>query len=186
MDVTTNTLIQKLLNHAGSSSFAQMVIRTVPNLRKTNNPFWDKETKTMNIYKVQNLNVHVGGKYQRVVQNRRIKAGLGGNFVPGPRAIDWVRRGQSCILDKKLVGGGTSTVAEVGVVRRDGTYYTRADGTLLNENEVATIRTLTPKTRAYEGQGLPEGQEWSLMTVKIENIVSLSLDGETIKQDLPF
>jgi hypothetical protein len=75
IEIGYNTLVGLLLDKKGTT-FARLNTRTIPSMNKTNNPFYNKETKTFSIVKDSIVNVMIGMEYKNVVNNKRVKESL--------------------------------------------------------------------------------------------------------------
>jgi polyhydroxyalkanoate synthesis regulator phasin len=69
IEITYKGLTELLLNHRGAT-FARLNTRTVPSMRKTNNPFID------NVVKDSIVTVMIGMEYANAVNNKRVKESM--------------------------------------------------------------------------------------------------------------
>jgi hypothetical protein len=75
IEIGHNTLVGLLLDKKGAT-FARLNTRTTPAMKKTNNPFYDKETKSFSIVKDSIVNVMIGMEYKNAVNNKRVKESM--------------------------------------------------------------------------------------------------------------
>jgi hypothetical protein len=73
--INANNLGEMLLARRGAT-FVRLDSRTMPDMKKTNNPFWDKATKKMSIVKDSSTNAMIGVNYKNLINNARNKEAL--------------------------------------------------------------------------------------------------------------
>ena len=74
-NINADNLVDMLLNRSGAT-FVRLDSRTVPSMRKTNNPFYNAETKTFNVVKDSSTNAMIGVNYKNLVNNARNRENL--------------------------------------------------------------------------------------------------------------
>ena len=74
-NISVGNLVEKLLGRRGAT-FVRLDSRTVPSMRKTNNPFYDKDSQTFNVVKDSSTNAMIGVNYKNLVNNARNREAL--------------------------------------------------------------------------------------------------------------
>jgi len=74
-NITSENFVDMMLNRHGAT-FVRLDSRTTPAMTKTNNPFYDKATKTFSIVKDSSTNAMIGVNYKNLVNNARNREAL--------------------------------------------------------------------------------------------------------------
>lgn len=83
--VSQETLVETLSNAPQSASFVSFESVTEPRLLKTDNPYYDSETKTWNLRKISRTTGIINFVYENSVNNQREREGLEADFESHPR-----------------------------------------------------------------------------------------------------
>lgn len=141
---------------------------TVPDMRKTNNPFFGR------VKKRSHLNGMINWIYQNSVNYQRVREDKEPDFVPMPRR--WGQR-----LEKSpFVAHNDTLYLEVKVQRLlEYRYY--VDGREATAEEVEQIESFLPKRKEGRRQELDKVQ--ILRDYTLENIEQITLNGRTYVQE---
>jgi uncharacterized protein YjiS (DUF1127 family) len=74
-NINVDDFVTMLLMRKGAT-FVRLDSRTTPDLLKTNNPFYDKATKSMGIVKDSSTNAMIGVNYKNLINNARNREAL--------------------------------------------------------------------------------------------------------------
>ena len=152
-----------------------IVTTTVPQMRKTSNPFFGR------IMKLTDSHVFTNCNYRAMVDRRREKAGLEPGFVPSQRIIDYVRRtvnGKTTpVLDYTTKAGAANVYLEVNFMQnlKTTSRYVLDGVTDIQKAEFQEFLQGGGSSAAH--QGLSQDDEVIIRTYNIRNIVELRYAG---------
>lgn len=162
-NITINNLIA-LLATVNSSTFISLVTVTKVRMNKTGNPYFDR------VFKVKRSNFLIGNEYEKRVNTNLGKEGKDTDFV----------------ASENKVGQHVSKVLLFN--EKTGKHYLqheRFDNSIIEthyvcegkEIELSAFEKFMPTATNYENQGLEKTVK--VMSVTVDNIKSISLNGET-------
>jgi hypothetical protein len=179
--ITADNLGEMLLNRHGAT-FVRLDSRTTPDLAKTNNPFWEKATKTMSIVKDSSTNAMIGINYTNLVNNARNKEALNEVKESLMSCLGMSEADAKAYLESLLSTAsdmvninadafepkprkwGTHMVDEKGLVSKTMVEHTKKDGEYNQYVQVFIINSTTPVYRYADS--LKEVSEADLETIK--------------------
>lgn len=153
--VTRGELVDLLLaQEAKGANFVEVFAKTVPSMRKTNNPYVDR------IVKVAEKNAQINWFYENAVQNQRTREEIFDDFTPESRK--W-----GSFIDNPHIGKTSKTVLEHTnksgeycqyvqmrtLETRSVSYEYIEDGRELTAEEIRELETFFPPYRQAATQG---------------------------------
>lgn len=169
--VSVNELVN-VLKQVEKSTFINVTMETVPNMNKTGNPFYDKETKKFSVRKLTNCNYLIGNDYETRVENNMDKEGINGGFE------SLKPTGKTHVSKCVLIDDKTQSVHYLMVERFDEIkpkIEYRKNGEPMNEIDLLIMKDFLVKVSENSRQ--EQEKKVMVITPKIENIRELSLNG---------
>jgi hypothetical protein len=179
--ITTDNIAEMLLNRHGAT-FVRLDSRTEPNLKKTNNPFYDKATKTMNVVKDSSTNAMIGVNYTNLVNNARNREAINEVKEALMSALGMTEEDAKAYLESLLTSAsdmvninaeafepkprkwGTHMIDKKGLVSKTMVEHTKADGEYNQYMQIMVISSTTPVYRYADT--LEEVSKADLETIK--------------------
>lgn len=143
---------------------------TNPKLLRTDNPFWDKESKTWSLFKIGRINGMVNWSYQRSVNRQREREDKETDFESKPRV--WGTR----IQGTPLIEHKGNYYIEVKVERNLETLYVDEEGNKVEKSEFAEF---IPDRKKSSRQKVDK--EIILRDINLENIIEISYNNNKYK-----
>jgi hypothetical protein len=178
MVIKSQELIPLFEKFAGAS-FVGIVSKTTPKLLKKG-----RSGKSIpdtfgclaeDIAKVSNFSAGIGYDYAKAIQNRLIKEGKEGTEYKAGESWHTAHNGSKVIREHKKTG---ELYFYVSLNTRNvpkSEYINKVTGEVLSRDELSEF---LPAPSAPMNQGLEEGNEVEVRTLKLNSIVSLSACGE--------
>jgi hypothetical protein len=165
-------LKELLFNHAGNG-FAHIKTKTVPVMRKTNNPFFGK------VFKITDANIQAGFHYINSVNNQLEREGKKRNANLKPRK--WgVRIGGTPLVEHTNKKGDHNLYLEAKVENVNSSYFVDGDGNQVDREELAPFLYASKKSST---QGNVE-REVFLRDYKLDSIQWIKMDGVELEDQL--
>ena len=159
-----------LVSSVNGAIFAGLTTRTALKANKAVNGL-ENAYFGVEIFKISKKSVLLGVSYEMLVNNRRKKLGLLGNFVAD--SVNWafqIGRNRSIIAHKTK----DTTYLQFAVLSERTIRYEFADGTPLSTEQIQYIKIFTPQFREnYAKQGLPENKSVQWRMVNVKNIMEI-------------
>ena len=169
--LSVNELVN-VLKQVEKSTFINVTMDTEPKMNKTNNPFYDKESKKFSVRKVTNCNYLIGNDYETRVESNMEKEGVDGTFEA------FKPSGKTHVSKCVLVDDKTQSVHYLMVERFDEVKpkveYLK-NGEPMNETDLRLLNDFLVKSSESSRQ--EQDRKVMVITPKIENIRELSLNG---------
>jgi hypothetical protein len=119
--LTHNGMVEMLSAEKGAR-IVTITAKTTPNMRKTNNPFYNQREKAFTVSKVSRVNGMINWSYENSVNNQRAREGHGDAFEAHPRT--WGQRIQGTpFVHHMKKDGSIKRYLEVKVERSLGHFY---------------------------------------------------------------
>lgn len=165
--LTLDKLCESLIFGRAGCQAVTIVAATVPTMRKTGNPFYDRETKTFSILKRSRTNGLINWIYQNSVNNQRLREGLEPDFEPEPR--QWGKR----IRGTPFVVHDGKIYLELKVQKSLEHGYFSTDGKPIHESEIRPFLS-------EKAEGLRQGVDNPviLRDYRINNIEQITFGGQ--------
>lgn len=165
---TIPDLVEFLLNVPTRASFVTFRSRTTPRMRKTDNPYWNADSREWNIRKISIVNGIINFIYANSVENQRERERLDlEEFEPQ------LRRWGNRILNTPLVRHKGRYYLEVKVENVFETTYVDSNGVEIDREEIDEFlySSSQPSTQKTE-------KEIILRDYKIENLEQIKMYGD--------
>ncbi len=161
----TNTLKDLLFNHVGNG-FAHIKTKTVPAMRKTNNPFFGK------VWKITDANIQAGFHYINSVNNQLEREGKERNAELKERK--WgVRIGGTPLVEHTNKKGEYNLYLEAKVESVNSCYFVDEDGNKVDREALAPFLYASKKSSTQENVE----KEVILRDYKLDSIQWIKMDG---------
>lgn len=176
VQVTPNELTNLLNENVVGAPFVTLLTNTEPsNMRKTNNPYWDRERKVWTIRKITRINGQINWSYANAVNNQRNREqtplnelGEVERFIPAPR--QWGER----INGTPFVYHNNNFYLELKAQNVYSVEYVHEDGHVVDVEE---LRQWIPTHE--EGKRQQVEHPVILRDYKVTNIVEIKFNKTT-------
>lgn len=167
IQIITRGEFVSMLSKIDHATFITMVTETVPDMRKTNNPFVGK------IYKRSEVNGVYFWDYERAVNRQLVREGKAPKFESAPRAWGKLMTGTGLVVHK----GRFYVQIKVQNVLESGYYYD--NDTQLTTEEVVKLKEFLPK----RVEGARQGTESPVIIrdYAVDNIKEARMMGKVYK-----
>jgi len=146
-NINADNLVDMLLNRRGAT-FVRLDSRTTPDLLKTNNPFYDKATKTMSIVKDSSTNAMIGVNYKNLVNNARNREALNEVKEALMSALGLSAKDAKAYLDSLLSDAGDMVDTNPNVFEPKERKW----GKHMSDKEGRLSHTMVDHTKAKTGE----------------------------------
>jgi len=199
-NINADNLVEMLLNRRGAT-FVRLDSRTTPDMVKTNNPYWDKATKTMSIVKDSSTNAMIGVNYKNLVNNARNREALNEVKEALMSALGLSAKDAKAYLDSLLSDAGEMVNTNPTIFepkeRKWGVHMTDKEGRLSHTmvehtnkqgvyNHYIQIMIINSTTPVYRyADSLDEVSEQDLETIKsLLSKKSSNADHQGLKKEI--
>jgi hypothetical protein len=161
--ISKRNLIELLMG-VNKSTFVNVTMKTPVRMNKTGNPFYDR------IEKISSTNFLLGNSYEDRVRSNQEKEHLNGNFVSEQP------KGKLHVSKCVLVDEKTKTVFYVMLERFD---EIKPQNIYIVDGNDPIEKVLFEEwmIKSYDSQKQKQERKVMVITVKIENIIGITLDG---------
>ena len=158
-----NSLTDILANNNRGNEAINIVIRTVPKMKKTDNPYFGQITK------VSVMNVNINFDYENAVNNRLQKEGKSRDFQSAPRSWGTPIAGTPLVVKE----GTPNTYPNFRPIKTIEVKYFHNDGREIAKSD---LEPWLPNRSGSSRQGTDETVQ--VRTVDVANIQSIKMRGQ--------
>lgn len=163
IQITKNELIE-ILNQIDKSTFINLTTLTDVRMNKTNNPYFGR------VKKLSNCNYLIGNDYEKRVKNNEKKEGLEGDFVA--EEMKGKRHISKCVcIDTKTEQTHYLMVERFDEIKPTVSY-------ICEGNPIEKQLFEGYMTKVYESQKQEQEKKVMVITPKIDNIKTISINKE--------
>ena len=148
--LSTKELMAKMFQlETKGTTFVQLFTKTVPQMRKTNNPYYGK------VSKIAETNCQIGWIYENAVQNQRDREEIEEDFTPHPR--QWgqhminpiTKKISRVMIDHVKKGGEYNAYTQMRTLSVKDVHYVDEKGIRLTDEKTAELKTfLSGRTKS--------------------------------------
>jgi hypothetical protein len=164
--LTETELVTMLLNLPKGNNFVTAITRTIPNMNKGSNPFYDVTLKDFTVRKISEVNGSIQYDYESNVNRQLEREGKEPDFEAA--AAKWGNRvGSSCVIEHN-----GRYYFDMRVLKSLGHYYVDLNGNRLNDDDV------TPHVKPHSSSG-KQGTDKEIIVRRymMANLVSVTING---------